>query len=143
MPAKWVNMKEVKQHVSMEDVLAHYKLLDTLQKKGNSLVGPCPIHKGTNSNQFSVSLAKNVFNCFGNCHGGHFLQRQDVLQATLVDHGVAQRQFGGSRVAENVTHAAAGEHFQHRVDSGGASHGKAKRCGGTKKPTGLGPWVQW
>lgn len=36
----------------------------------HSLVGPCPIHKGTNQNQFHVSLAKNNFNCFGDCRGG-------------------------------------------------------------------------
>ena len=54
----------------MQDVLAHYELQDTLRRKKNNLVGPCPIHKGTNPNQFSVSLDKNIFNCFGDCHGG-------------------------------------------------------------------------
>ena len=64
MPAKWVDMKALREQVSMEDVLAHYELLDTLKRKGKSLVGRCPIHKGTSPSQFSVSLEKNLFNCF-------------------------------------------------------------------------------
>jgi len=70
MPTKWVDMKALKQHISIEDVLAHYELQSTLQRKGNNLVGPCPIHKGTNPTQFRVSLEKNLFNCFGDCSGG-------------------------------------------------------------------------
>jgi DNA primase len=56
--------------VRIADVLACYGLTDTLRRKGENLVGPCPIHKGTNATQFHVSLAKNNFNCFGDCHGG-------------------------------------------------------------------------
>jgi DNA primase len=44
--------------------------LDKLKKSGRSLVGACPIHKGTNTRQFSVNLEKNVFICFGNCQSG-------------------------------------------------------------------------
>ena len=73
MPAKWVDMKALRRQVSMEDVLAHYELQDTLQRKGKSLVGPCPIHKGTSPSQFSVSLEKNLFNCFEGCGGGNVM----------------------------------------------------------------------
>ncbi len=73
MPAKWVDMKALREQVSMEDVLAHYELLDTLKRKGKSLVGRCPIHKGTSPSQFSVSLEKNLFNCFEGCGGGNIL----------------------------------------------------------------------
>ena len=71
--AKWVDMKALREQVSMEDVLAHYELLDTLKRKGKSLVGRCPIHKGTSPSQFSVSLEKNLFNCFEGCGGGNVL----------------------------------------------------------------------
>jgi DNA primase len=54
----------------MEHVLEHYGVLDTLHEKGDSLVGACPIHKGTNANQFHVSRSTGKFNCFGDCHGG-------------------------------------------------------------------------
>lgn len=70
--AKWVDFKKIKTEISIEAVLDHYGLLDTMKRKDatNALVGPCPIHKGTNQYQFHVSLTKNNFNCFGDCHGG-------------------------------------------------------------------------
>ena len=48
----------------------------------------------------------------GNGNGGQFLESEDVLNAALVDHGVADRQFRGSRIAEQIPDAAAGEHFE-------------------------------
>jgi DNA primase len=66
----WVNYKEIKTRVKMEQVLEHYGVLGDLREKGDSLVGRCPIHKGSNANQFHVSRTKNNFMCFGNCHEG-------------------------------------------------------------------------
>jgi DNA primase len=68
--AKWVDYKQIKEMVSIEDLLKHYGLLDQLKRKGENLVGNCPIHKGTNPTQFHASIIKNNFNCFGDCHGG-------------------------------------------------------------------------
>ena len=68
--SKWVSFKEIKETVSMADVLNHYGLFDKLKQKGDYLIGACPIHKGKNKNQFHVSLSKNNFNCFGDCQGG-------------------------------------------------------------------------
>lgn len=66
----WVNYKEIKARVKMEQVLEHYGVLGELREKGDSLVGRCPIHKGSNANQFHVSRTKNNFMCFGDCHEG-------------------------------------------------------------------------
>jgi DNA primase len=66
----WVNYKEIKAQVNMEQVLEHYDLLGNLREKGDELIGCCPIHHGTNANQFHASRTKNNFMCFGNCHGG-------------------------------------------------------------------------
>jgi len=68
--AQWVSFQTIKDQVSMEQVLEHYGLLDTLTQKKSNLVGSCPIHHGTNSTQFHVSLTKKNYNCFGDCHGG-------------------------------------------------------------------------
>jgi len=70
--SKFVDFKTVKAAVSMEQVLQHYGLLGQFTQNGNgdSLSGPCPIHKGTNPTQFRVSLTKNCWNCFGDCKGG-------------------------------------------------------------------------
>ncbi len=66
----WVNYKEIKTRVKMEQVLEHYGVLGELHEKGDSLVGRCPIHHGSNANQFHVSRTKNNFMCFGDCHEG-------------------------------------------------------------------------
>ena len=66
----WVNYKEIKVQVNMAQVLDHYGVLGNLREKGDELIGCCPIHHGTNANQFHASRTKNNFMCFGNCHGG-------------------------------------------------------------------------
>jgi DNA primase len=70
----FVDFKAVKAAITMEQVLEHYSLLSKLKRSGDSLSGPCPIHKGNNPTQFRVSLSKNVWNCFSECkHGGNTL----------------------------------------------------------------------
>ena len=66
----WVDYQEIKAKVSMEMVLKHYGLMESLKASGSSLVGCCPIHQGSNARQFSVNRGKNIFNCFGDCGGG-------------------------------------------------------------------------
>jgi DNA primase len=66
----WVNYKEIKARVNIAQVLDHYGVLGHLREKGDELIGCCPIHHGTNTNQFHASRTKNNFMCFGNCHGG-------------------------------------------------------------------------
>jgi hypothetical protein len=68
--AQHVDIALVRRSVSIEQILSHYDLLETLiRKSDNTFVGPCPIHQGTNKTQFSVSLSKNAFHCFGDCKG--------------------------------------------------------------------------
>jgi len=72
--SKFVDFKAVKAAITMEQVLEHYGLLDRFKRSGDSLSGPCPIHKGTNPTQFRVSVSKNIWNCFSECkHGGNVL----------------------------------------------------------------------
>src|SRR5579871_1324040 len=72
--SSFVDFKAVKASITMEQVLEHYGLMDTLKRRDDSLSGPCPIHKGSNPTQFRVSLSKNVWNCFSECkHGGNTL----------------------------------------------------------------------
>src|SRR5947209_2654380 len=65
--ATWVDIKKVRESVSMEQLLEYYRLVEQLTRKGDQLIGACPIHKGTNKSQFHVSLAKNAFHYFGDC----------------------------------------------------------------------------
>lgn len=72
--SSFVDFKAVKASITMEQVLEHYGLMDTLKRRDDSLSGPCPIHKGSNPTQFRVSISKNVWNCFSECkHGGNTL----------------------------------------------------------------------
>src|SRR2546425_2767383 len=60
----WVDFKAVKTAVTMEMVFQHYGLLETFERKGDRLSGPCPIHKGSNKKQFSADVKKGAFKCF-------------------------------------------------------------------------------
>jgi DNA primase len=72
--SSFIDFKAVKSALTIERVLDHYGLLDKFKRSGDSLSGPCPIHKGSNPTQFRVSLSKNVWNCFSECkHGGNVL----------------------------------------------------------------------
>jgi DNA primase len=72
--SSFVSFKAIKAAITMEQVLTHYGLMEKFKRKGDSLNGPCPIHKGTNPTQFRVSVSKNIFNCFSECkHGGNVL----------------------------------------------------------------------
>lgn len=71
---KFVDFKAVKAALTMEQVLQHYNLLDKFKRSGDSLNGPCPIHKGSSPTQFRVSVSKNLWHCFSECkHGGNTL----------------------------------------------------------------------
>ena len=67
---KFVGFDALKQSVSMAQVLSRYGLLELLHRNGDSLNGVCPIHAGHNPMQFRVSLSKNCWICFGDCHTG-------------------------------------------------------------------------
>ena len=71
---KFVDFRAIKAAITMEQLLQHYGVLDQFKRTGDSLNGPCPIHKGSNPTQFRVSTTKNLWNCFSDCeHGGNTL----------------------------------------------------------------------
>src|SRR5580704_13549753 len=70
----FVDFRDIRSRITMEQVLTHYDLLTTFKRSGHSLSGPCPIHKGTNKTQFRVDTEKNIWHCFSECkHGGNTL----------------------------------------------------------------------
>ena len=68
--SSFIDFKAVKAAITMEQALEHYGLLDRFKRSGDSLSGPCPIHKGENPTQFRISISKNIWNCFSQCQGG-------------------------------------------------------------------------
>ena len=68
--SRFIGFERLKRAVSMEQVLGRYGLLEQLRRSGESLSGVCPLHRGHNPAQFRVSLNKNCWICFGDCHCG-------------------------------------------------------------------------
>jgi DNA primase len=62
-----LSFKDLKQRISIEQVLRHYGLFDTLHPKGKSHRGPCPFCEAAEGHPFSVSLEKSCYQCFA-CH---------------------------------------------------------------------------
>jgi DNA primase len=60
----------LKSVVSLEQVLAAKDLLDRFRSRGDSLVGPCPLHQGDNPHAFVISRHKNLWYCFTRCGRG-------------------------------------------------------------------------
>jgi DNA primase len=61
MGKPFIDFGMLKASVSMTQVLERYGLMAQMRstKNGEGLEGPCPIHKGTNPDQFKVSITKN------------------------------------------------------------------------------------
>ena len=64
------DFKLLKQSVSIHQVLADRGLAEKLRRRGDRLVGPCPVHDGDNPNAFVVSLSRNLWYCFSRCGQG-------------------------------------------------------------------------
>lgn len=94
MAEQWVDFGELKQWVSMADILGHYGLLDKLkpQKRGDELVGLCPFHQ-EKRRSFHVSVSKNAWQCFGCKRHGNILdfvahkEGVDIRKAALMIQG--------------------------------------------------------
>lgn len=72
--SNFVDFRAIKAAVTITQILEHYGLISRLKRSGDTLSGCCPIHGGTNSTQFRVSISKNCWNCFSDCkRGGNVL----------------------------------------------------------------------
>ncbi len=65
-----LQFNSLKKTVHISAVLDDKGLLATFRRRGDRLVGPCPIHGGDNPNAFVVSLSKNLWYCFTGCNRG-------------------------------------------------------------------------
>ena len=83
MAKSYVSFDEVKMRVGMEELLAHYGLLDAhTKRKGDELVLHCLFHDNDTTPSLKINTAKNFFNCFG-CHAGG-----DVLGFVVLKEGI-------------------------------------------------------
>jgi DNA primase len=117
----WVDFKELKERVPIRDVLEHYGLLDGLKENGEQLTGCCPVHKGTNDRQFSVSTAKNAFRCFS----GHCGAKGNALDLVAALEGGLSARDAGLRIMEWFP-----ERFAGSAEGGGKQAGNTARVSG-------------
>jgi DNA primase len=86
----FVDFRAVRAALTMERVLEHYGLIHQFKRSGDSLSGPCPIHKGENPTQFRISIKKNVWNCFSECKNGgnvlDFIARMENVSIHAAAH---------------------------------------------------------
>ena len=81
-----VDFQELKATISIEQVLA-WLSIDLKKTGAHQLRGVCPIHGGSNDRQFVVSTDKNLWHCFGDCHGGG-----DIIELVARMQKVSQKQ---------------------------------------------------
>jgi DNA primase len=117
----FVDFRNIRSRITMEQVLEHYNLLHTFKRSGHSLSGPCPIHKGTNKTQFRVETEKNIWNCFSECkHGGNtldFIAKMEGIQ--IHDAALKACEWFGISVDEVKTNGKA------NVEAGDAAEEKS------------------
>jgi len=82
---QWVNFKEIKEKVSIKDVLVYYDAKG-LKEANGKLVGRCPVHGGDNPTAFHVDLEKNIWHCFTGCKRGG-----NVLDLVACKEGISIR----------------------------------------------------
>jgi hypothetical protein len=68
-----LSFKELKQRISIEQVLQHYGIFSDLHPRGKSHRGPCPFCEADGT-PFSVSLEKNCYQCFACKTSGNILE---------------------------------------------------------------------
>ena len=69
-PKRAIDFAELRRAVPLALVISHYGLDAEFKRVGSLLRGRCPIHKGTNPQQFVVDLRKDLWRCFGDCNRG-------------------------------------------------------------------------
>jgi len=70
MPTKWVDFEDLKQRVSIEDILKWLAI--DLKGSGKQLRGQCPMCHGSDRG-FVVTPAKGLWHCFNGCGGGDII----------------------------------------------------------------------
>lgn len=126
--SSFIDFKAVKAAISMERVLAHYGLTEKFKRSGDSLSGPCPIHKGTNPTQFRISISKNIWNCFSECkHGGNVLDFIARMENVSI-HAAALKAVEWFRLDSDALNGSSDEEEEHEHEApktNGSSNRKA------------------
>jgi DNA primase len=64
------SFRYLKREVGIGRILSHYGLDRRLIRRGDQLLGPCPLHGGDNRTAFRAHLGRGLWRCFTACGGG-------------------------------------------------------------------------
>jgi DNA primase len=84
----WIDFKDLRQHLSFEQVLRHYNV--EVKRKGNQHQGFCPLptHGGKRrSPSFSANLERGIFHCFGCGAKGNVLEFAALMEKKNPEDG--------------------------------------------------------
>lgn len=70
MSAQWVDFADIRRRVPLEFVLFQLYALTNLERRGNRVTGPCPLHGGNNPKSFRAELDRNIWFCHSRCKRG-------------------------------------------------------------------------
>jgi hypothetical protein len=80
----WLSYEAIRARVTIEQVLTRYGVREQFrQRHPAGLVGPCPIHKSTNTNVFHVFPVHGTHQrwlCFAACGGGDVIDFVTVME---------------------------------------------------------------
>jgi DNA primase len=80
----WVSFSEIKNRVTLEEVLRHYQV-DGLRPGGiDQYRGRCPIHQGQGTEAFHANLRRGVFHCFACGAGGNVLDFVTAMESCSI-----------------------------------------------------------
>lgn len=68
------DLRYLKENVGIGTVLHVHGLDVNLQRRGQELRGPCPLHQGDNPTAFRVHLERGLWHCFTSCGGGDVVE---------------------------------------------------------------------
>ena len=153
----FIDFAAVKSAVSLTQILEHYGIAVDASKREVRLC--CPIHGGTNANEFSVNTERSIWKCFSKCgRGGNILDYVSLVEdvdihgaALLIDEwfslhqsrsperratSTAQRPTTRNRSGAKIT-SAAGKSKPHRGDALASVGDAADSASGVNPPLGF------
>ena len=122
LPKPAIDFAHIRRAVPLALVISHNGLDAEFKRVGSQLRGRCPIHKGSNPQQFVVDLQKGVWRCFGDCDrgGGSLELVAEIEHLALRDAAIFIADHFGVQLrnrARGVSHHQKGNHM-----SGKPSH---------------------
>ena len=92
MKGQEVNFAALKQGVTLDAVLRHYKVAELTGGRGGRYRGRCPIHQGEGRDAFHVDVKRKIFHCFSCGAGGDVLDLVALLNRCTLREAVLKLQ---------------------------------------------------